>query len=771
MVKLGSTLESSRKDKRLANSDNIYDKRLGKMQEEINQEVSSLSPVDEEDLTRSYNDNGRSVTKFADRSYSPQNFSGKGYKILRKNIKPVSLAVTEIIVSSVPTSDGYMSFIINGVESHVDVVASSDTTTDKVAAKIALKLAESMVEYEVSQNASTITLTRKFGGKVSTPSSFSAVGTGASCIITDSTKIELRNILTPDMVNQPNIIYEIRYDFDFGGETVEMQEGTVLKFNGGSLRNGKINSRDTLIKSEPYRIFYNVELLGAWSSTGAFSEWFGAVVSNSYIIDNSIPINIALSIFKTVILRNGTYFIRQPVMVNSDRMKLYGSGNTTIKASNDFDVVTDDSISKLDGYYDFHNAVVMMRPGTYKDNYGITTDLIHWGEISNLKIDGSEVVPIGLEAWLLYSNIYNLSIINTNEVALVLRRGWNNRFSNISCSNNNGNGIEIGSEANSTLLERICIDHFGDYGLILNSGTNIVVQNINIEIGRKYAVFIENKKYRDLNNVCSSYVNTNVGSVTICGLWTENLNDEESVGVRISHSDGVIVQSAFFNQIAHAFHIGGTLRRGIIIYPYNAYHTGNSKLSFINNKFKGDECNILIYDYKNIWEFEQGYEPAQVAFVKNSTSGLFGVNGLNIGVPIGQLREIGDITYDAKYNDLLMYNKRTDNPNINFLRFTSWNKMAIAKYGIFFDLYYINGLIFAYVHGTATEYFQGDITFDSPYFNYGSKIGAFAYDKKDESNATVETRTYNAIYLVCKPNDIIKRTALYPVFEERDTLT
>lgn len=726
---------------------------------------------DDEDLVAEETTGGTSVMKLADRSYSPQNFSGKGYKILRKNIKPVSLAVTEIVVSSVPTSDGYMSFIINGVESHVDVVASTDTTTEKVAAKIVLKLAESMVEYEVSQNASTITLTRKFGGKVSTPSSFSAVGTGTSCIITDSTKIELRNILTPDMVNQPNIIYEIRYDFDFGGETVEMQEGTVLKFNGGSLRNGKINSRDTLIKSEPYRIFYNVELLGAWSSTGAFSEWFGAVVSNSYIIDNSIPINIALSIFKTVILRNGTYFVRQPVMVNSDRMKLYGSGNTTIKASNDFDVVTDDSISKLDGYYDFHNAVVMMRHGTYKDNYGITTDLIHCGEISNLKIDGSEIVPIGLEAWLLYSNIYNLSIINTNEVALVLRRGWNNRFSNIICSNNNGNGIEIGSEANSTLLERICIDHFGDYGLILNSGTNIVVQNINIEIGRKYAVFIESKIYRDLKNVCSSYADTNVGSVTICGLWAENLKDEDSTGVRISNSDGVIVQSAFFNQIAHAFHVGGTLRRGIIIYPYNTYNTGNSKLSYINNRFKGDQCNILIYDYKKLWEFEQGYEPTQVAFVRNSTSGLFGVNGLNIGVPIGQLREIGDITYDAEYNDLLMYNKRTDTPNLNFLRFTSWNRMAIVKNGISFELYYINGLIFAYVHGTATDYFQGDITFDSPYFNYGSKIGTFAYDKKDESDATVETRTYNAIYLVCKQNDIIKRSALYPVFEKRDTLT
>lgn len=240
MVKLGSTLESSRKDGRLANSDNIYDKISGKMQEEINQEVSALSPVDEEDLTRLIDNDGRSVTKFADRSYSPQNFSGKGYKILRKNIKPVSLAITEIVVSSVPTSDGYLTFIINGVESHVDVVASTDTTTDKVAEKIATKLKDTMHEYEVSKSASTITLTRKFGGIVSTPSSFSAVGTGGSCIITDSTKIELRNILTLDMINQSNTMYEIRYDFDLDGETIEIPASSEVIFKGGSITNGTL---------------------------------------------------------------------------------------------------------------------------------------------------------------------------------------------------------------------------------------------------------------------------------------------------------------------------------------------------------------------------------------------------------------------------------------------------------------------------------------------------------------------------------------------------
>lgn len=247
MVKLGSTLESSRKDGRLANSDNIYDKISGKMQEEINQEVSALSPVDEEDLTRSFNDNGHSVTKFADRSYSPQNFSGKGYKILRKNIKPISLAITEIVVSSVPTSDGYLAFIINGIESHVDVIASTDTKTDKVAEKIATKLKDTMPEYDVSKSASTITLTRKFGGIVSTPSSFSAVGTGALCSVEDCSKIELSNLLTAVMLNQSNCIYEIRYDFDLDGKTLEVPDRCILKFEGGSILNGTLLGRDTRV--------------------------------------------------------------------------------------------------------------------------------------------------------------------------------------------------------------------------------------------------------------------------------------------------------------------------------------------------------------------------------------------------------------------------------------------------------------------------------------------------------------------------------------------
>lgn len=343
MVKLGSTLESSRKDGRLANSDNIYDKISGKMQEEINQEVSALSPVDEEDLTRSLDDDGRSVTKFADRSYSPQNFSGKGYKILRKNIKPVSLALTEIVVSSVPTSDGYLSFIINGVESHVDVVASTDTTTDKVAEKIATKLNDTMSEYDVSRSASTINLTRKFGGMVSTASSFSAVGTGVSCSIQDNTKKELRNLLTAVMLSEPNTIYEIRYDFDLEGETIEMKEGCTLKFEGGKLYNGIVVGQNTIIESKPTMIFHtNIILNGTWNIDVAHIEWFGAVgdgiVDDSIYFQNALNSNLPIicSKGKTYFFGNNIHIKHRSVNINFNKSILKFGANILISAEEKF---------------------------------------------------------------------------------------------------------------------------------------------------------------------------------------------------------------------------------------------------------------------------------------------------------------------------------------------------------------------------------------------------------------------------------------------------
>lgn len=230
---------------------------------------------DEEDLT-SVKESERDVLKLADRSYAPEKFSGKGYKILRRNIQTVSIAVTKIRVESVPSADGTLSFTINGKETQVVVSATTDNTTALVAKKVASSLQESMTEYDVSIDASFITLTRKSGGSV-TPSVFSASTTGVVCTITDSTKREFRNLLTPIMINQPNTIYEIRYDFDLNGETIEMQEGCTLKFCGGSLKNGQITGNNSVVEARCVQIFdVSFVINGSWNVEDVYPEWFGA---------------------------------------------------------------------------------------------------------------------------------------------------------------------------------------------------------------------------------------------------------------------------------------------------------------------------------------------------------------------------------------------------------------------------------------------------------------------------------------------------------------
>ena len=248
-------LENKKADAEQVNN-SLYDleKKIG---DRVVVEGDVTNLPDEEDLT-SVKESERDVLKLADRSYAPEKFSGKGYKILRRNIQPVSVSITKIRVESIPSSDGTLSFFINGKETSVSVSASIDNTTSLVAQKIAAALNNTMTEYEVSIDASLITLTRKLSGSV-TPSSYSASSTEIICTINDNTKVELRNILKQTMFNQPNTTYEIRYDFILDSY-IRMPHNTTLFFNGGKIiRNGQLiyGAKIDSATNEKIKVLYN----------------------------------------------------------------------------------------------------------------------------------------------------------------------------------------------------------------------------------------------------------------------------------------------------------------------------------------------------------------------------------------------------------------------------------------------------------------------------------------------------------------------------------
>lgn len=53
--------------------------------------------------------------------------------------------------------------------------------------------------------------------------------------------VDGKNILDDTMMYEPNTIYVIQYDFDLDGDTLEVPENCVLKFEGGSIGNGTLN--------------------------------------------------------------------------------------------------------------------------------------------------------------------------------------------------------------------------------------------------------------------------------------------------------------------------------------------------------------------------------------------------------------------------------------------------------------------------------------------------------------------------------------------------
>ena len=85
---------------------------------------------------------------------------------------------------------------------------------------------------------------------------------------------ERKNVLTQEMINEPNTIYEIRYDFDLNGAEITIQEGCLLKFQGGSLNNGILIGDNTSIKAEENIIFNKIGIKGTWKQNIISSAWF-----------------------------------------------------------------------------------------------------------------------------------------------------------------------------------------------------------------------------------------------------------------------------------------------------------------------------------------------------------------------------------------------------------------------------------------------------------------------------------------------------------------
>ena len=124
-------------------------------------------------------------------------------------------------------------------------------------------------------------------------------------------------------VTKPNTIYEIRDVFDLDAKAVTIPAGCVLKFEGGSLRNGELIGQRTVIDASLVEIFDTIFLSGTYVNAEWNVEWFGAsdsVLNNDLIINYAIDqlynigggtlvFNNDLTISSTIYLRNGVSIV------------------------------------------------------------------------------------------------------------------------------------------------------------------------------------------------------------------------------------------------------------------------------------------------------------------------------------------------------------------------------------------------------------------------------------------------------------------------------
>lgn len=121
-------------------------------------------------------------------------------------------------------------------------------------------------------------------------------------------------------VTKSNTIYEIRYNFDLDGDTVNIPDNCVLKFEGGTIINGELRGK----------------ILNDFISP----EWFGAKGDNNH--DDTLAIQRAVNLAKTscrkVILRDSIYKITDSIII-PDRFELCSERKTGDKLLDSYNII------------------------------------------------------------------------------------------------------------------------------------------------------------------------------------------------------------------------------------------------------------------------------------------------------------------------------------------------------------------------------------------------------------------------------------------------
>lgn len=236
-----------------------------------------------------------------------------------------------------------------------------------------------------------------------------------------------KNKTFAEQVTETNTIYEIRYDFDLGGESVTIPAGCILKFEGGKVTNGTLVGQNTGIEAGTAQIFdTDITLSGSWNVAEAYPEWFGAVCNGSTNCTAAIQKCFSINTPGNLAVRfsSGQYLISPDTLtITRSNLSLIGY-NSVIKtneaSSYDYFITAASGLQNvlISGIVFDQRDDTYMATGTSIGGCRI----IKIASVDFLKIDNCTFYSYGAQA-IIIASIYRKGIVISNNKFYFTRHG------------------------------------------------------------------------------------------------------------------------------------------------------------------------------------------------------------------------------------------------------------------------------------------------------------------------------------------------------------
>lgn len=411
------------------------------------------------------------------------------------------------------------------------------------------------------------------------------------------------NILTAVMLSEANTIYEIRYDFDLGGETIEMKEGCTLKFEGGSLSNGTLEGSDTdIIVSHCNTIFKNIVISGFFKSLNPlyFDEenekvamycinntrnnkidFYGKtiypkdtiVINRSIVLVKNLNIQLNEDIFRVLHINNqdnvsfenlyincNSKAVRCVTFENSQKSNIRNStilnlGNLNKEVVAGIEFKGDCSRSLVDFVFidnvkarNNSSGIVISKSENTNGNMLFSTNIVVQNSyISNVNAeedaDGIKVLEmtdeLGTIAHTSYHKFENLHFENCDKRALKLQTDCP-VVKNIYCQNG-----KFGQSLVDFMGEYNTLDGLYATGLSLNTGTYNIFLSHSVKTSVKNVVIKDSIKENDINATLINDQSNVSGTIIL-----ENIEVDTNMLIR-SLNNKEIVKNLILNNVTH----------------------------------------------------------------------------------------------------------------------------------------------------------------------------------------------------------------------------